>query len=57
MELSKDERILLAKALNFYKNILKVNSEKDLVNYNKIEMGDCDALADKLELSGDYYEY
>jgi hypothetical protein len=54
-KLSKDELILIAKALTAYKANLLEDGTDDLVEYNRIEVANCDELAEKLDLDGDYY--
>lgn len=56
MNLTKDDRIIIAKALTLYKKAVKGDRDDGLKAYNRVEVANVDALAKRLDLDGDYYE-
>lgn len=58
MRLSRDDKELIAKALNHLKNFHReITGSNDLVEYNKIQADSIIELAIRLKLDGDYFDY
>lgn len=53
--LSKEDKILIAKALTAYRDNLRNDDTDDLQEYNQVEISNVNNLADRLGLDPDYF--
>jgi len=56
MNLTREEKILIAKGLDAYRLAIK-SDRKTLPGWYKVEEAEIHSLAVKLELDGDYFDY